>query len=189
MQAAFKSSYCGIFTFLQRRPVDRSWRNTNKHLRKTLQSPTWNSLSHQRISRRCIYNLYQYSFKVRSYRDCVLLVESSLYIISCERFSLGLIWSCKNVPFFRFRFTGNVDSICTNVWRNTKCGTEILKYFFNSATNTCQPFKYYSCLGNENKFDSLEQCNEMCGQSKWKLHLWRQMYLALTKRANQEKRP
>lgn len=60
---------------------------------------------------------------------------------------------------------GNVDSICTNVWRNTKCGTEVLKYFFNSATNTCQPFKYYSCLGNENKFDSLEQCNEMCGQN------------------------
>jgi len=63
------------------------------------------------------------------------------------------------------KICGNVDSICTNLWRNTKCGTEVLKYFFNSATNTCQPFKYYSCLGNENKFDSLEQCNEMCGQN------------------------
>ena len=33
-QAAYKSSYSGIFTFLQRRPVDRSWGNTKKHCRK-----------------------------------------------------------------------------------------------------------------------------------------------------------
>lgn len=64
---------------------------------------------------------------------------------------------CKNI-------CGTSYSICTNVWKNNKCGTEVLKYFFNSAANKCEPFKYYSCLGNENKFDSLQQCNEICGQ-------------------------
>jgi len=57
---------------------------------------------------------------------------------------------------------GDGGSICASVWKNNKCGTEVLKYYFNSATNMCQAFKYYSCLGNDNKFDSLQQCEEAC---------------------------
>lgn len=63
---------------------------------------------------------------------------------------------------------GDDESVCTNVWKNTKCGSEVLKYFYNSATNICQPFKFYSCVGNDNRFDTPQQCQNNCVQSKWK---------------------
>lgn len=59
---------------------------------------------------------------------------------------------------------GDDASICSNVWKNNKCGTEVVKYYFNSAANLCQEFKYYSCLGNDNKFDTLQLCQQTCVQ-------------------------
>lgn len=57
------------------------------------------------------------------------------------------------------------SAICTSVWKSNRCGTEELKYYFDPSTNMCQAFKYYSCVGNDNKFGSLKECQDSCASS------------------------
>ena len=35
-------------------------------------------------------------------------------------------------------------------------------WYFNSKLKSCRPFYYSGCGGNENRFDSLEECEEAC---------------------------
>nr|XP_058946642.1 uncharacterized protein LOC131774603 [Pocillopora verrucosa] len=65
---------------------------------------------------------------------------------------------CENI-------CGEGAVICTSVWRSNKCSTEELKYYFDPSTNMCQAFKYYSCVGNDNKFGSLKECQDSCASS------------------------
>uniref|UniRef100_A0A914I2C9 BPTI/Kunitz inhibitor domain-containing protein n=1 Tax=Globodera rostochiensis TaxID=31243 RepID=A0A914I2C9_GLORO len=37
------------------------------------------------------------------------------------------------------------------------------KFFFDFATKRCQPFVYLGCEGNENRFVTLSECKEKCG--------------------------
>lgn len=53
-----------------------------------------------------------------------------------------------------------------SVWRSNKCSMEELKYYFDFFINMCQVFKYYSCVGNDNKFGSLKECQDSCVLSK-----------------------
>jgi hypothetical protein len=46
------------------------------------------------------------------------------------------------------------------------CKAIIPKYFFNSKTQTCEQFDFGGCQGNENRFDSLDECNKECSSLK-----------------------
>ena len=37
-----------------------------------------------------------------------------------------------------------------------------IRYFFNSSSLTCQQFEFGGCNGNENRFDDIEICNNVC---------------------------
>jgi len=43
------------------------------------------------------------------------------------------------------------------------CLAVMPRYFFNPATGVCQPFTYGGCGGNENNFESIEECYGACG--------------------------
>lgn len=83
---------------------------------------------------------------------------SSLSDRKKKRFHLN--WSYNSIVCFLR--TGDGAPICSSVWKSNKCGTEVLKYYFNPTTNMCEAFKYYSCLGNDNKFDSIQLCQDAC---------------------------
>ncbi|KAF7637654.1 hypothetical protein Mgra_00002911 [Meloidogyne graminicola] len=56
-------------------------------------------------------------------------------------------------------------SICglTRDRGNSECGAiSEKKYFFDLNTKRCQPFLYLGCDGNENKFNSLNDCKSIC---------------------------
>ena len=36
------------------------------------------------------------------------------------------------------------------------------RYFFNTKSQQCEPFTYGGCGGNENNFESFEQCQKEC---------------------------
>ena len=36
------------------------------------------------------------------------------------------------------------------------------RYFYNSTSGRCEVFYYGGCSGNENKFMSIEECNQRC---------------------------
>lgn len=49
---------------------------------------------------------------------------------------------------------GGPDSYCHALHR---------KYFFNSETKKCEQFTYGGCGGNDNRFDTQEECEKHCG--------------------------
>lgn len=47
-----------------------------------------------------------------------------------------------------------------------RCGTTTLnRYFFNSATRTCEMFVYNGCAGNRNNFETMNQCLTYCNSA------------------------
>nr|CUU99114.1 hypothetical transcript [Hymenolepis microstoma] len=45
------------------------------------------------------------------------------------------------------------------------CSDYVLRYTFNSSTGRCEMFYYGGCEGNENRFESLEDCQRRCESS------------------------
>lgn len=37
-----------------------------------------------------------------------------------------------------------------------------LRYFFNVSTGRCEQFTYGGCCGNENNFETIEECKQVC---------------------------
>ncbi|XP_076052530.1 kunitz-type anticoagulant protein Ir-CPI-like isoform X1 [Oratosquilla oratoria] len=42
------------------------------------------------------------------------------------------------------------------------CEALMYRWGFNSATQRCEEFQYGGCQGNENNFESLEDCRDAC---------------------------
>uniref|UniRef100_A0A452S6B0 BPTI/Kunitz inhibitor domain-containing protein n=1 Tax=Ursus americanus TaxID=9643 RepID=A0A452S6B0_URSAM len=45
------------------------------------------------------------------------------------------------------------------------CRGYMTRYFYNNQSKKCEGFKYGGCLGNQNNFESLEQCKKTCEDS------------------------
>ena len=53
--------------------------------------------------------------------------------------------------------------ICTLPSDPGNCFAALQNYYFNSETGQCETFLYGSCGGNDNNFESLEECEAACG--------------------------
>ncbi|XP_076864905.1 tissue factor pathway inhibitor 2 isoform X1 [Brachyhypopomus gauderio] len=64
----------------------------------------------------------------------------------------------------------SVPVICQDVLDNGKCSASIPRYYYNSATKTCEEFIYTGCGGSNNNFVSKQSCMDVCGRrsKKWK---------------------
>ena len=51
---------------------------------------------------------------------------------------------------------------CTLPMDQGICQGNIQRYFYNTVTQRCEIFFWSGCLGNDNKFNSLHDCEEMC---------------------------
>ncbi|NXV94591.1 TFPI1 inhibitor, partial [Calonectris borealis] len=66
------------------------------------------------------------------------------------------------------------------------CRGYFSRYFYNKETKICEVFKYGGCLGNQNNFRNLEECQTTCqGNCKLSslflvLFLYKQCLLSLT---------
>ncbi|KAL5968807.1 Papilin [Taenia solium] len=47
-----------------------------------------------------------------------------------------------------------------------QCFDRLEKYGYDSRTGRCEKFLYTGCLGNENRFDTLEECERECGAAQ-----------------------
>jgi len=43
-----------------------------------------------------------------------------------------------------------------------RCHGTSYRYFYNYETEKCEEFVYSGCLGNDNKFDTLDECETFC---------------------------
>ncbi|XP_058567764.1 tissue factor pathway inhibitor [Neofelis nebulosa] len=53
-------------------------------------------------------------------------------------------------------------SFCALKADNGPCRAILTKFFFNIHTQQCEEFIYGGCEGNQNRFESLEECEEKC---------------------------
>ncbi|XP_077529623.1 kappaPI-actitoxin-Avd3a-like [Haemaphysalis longicornis] len=43
------------------------------------------------------------------------------------------------------------------------CVNRVPRFYFNTTTNTCDPFEWSGCRPNCNNFATLEECKRFCG--------------------------
>ncbi|XP_055967936.1 tissue factor pathway inhibitor [Sorex fumeus] len=55
-----------------------------------------------------------------------------------------------------------VNSFCAYKPDDGPCKALITRYFFNIRTQQCEEFIYGGCEGNQNRFETLEECKEQC---------------------------
>ncbi|CAH1791827.1 unnamed protein product, partial [Owenia fusiformis] len=55
---------------------------------------------------------------------------------------------------------------CTLPKDSGLCYASFQRYFFNTATKACEEFIYGGCDGNENNFESITECREVCGEEE-----------------------
>lgn len=52
--------------------------------------------------------------------------------------------------------------MCMQAKERGPCMAYHEKYYFNSYTAKCEKFIYGGCDGNDNRFDSLDECEHTC---------------------------
>ncbi|XP_003406008.1 tissue factor pathway inhibitor isoform X1 [Loxodonta africana] len=55
-----------------------------------------------------------------------------------------------------------INSFCALKADDGPCKARMKRFFFNIHTRQCEEFFYGGCEGNENRFESLEECKEKC---------------------------
>lgn len=56
------------------------------------------------------------------------------------------------------------DVHCQLPWDGGSCDESIPVFWFDAATNRCEPRSYGGCEGNANRFDTLASCEQDCAQ-------------------------
>jgi len=46
------------------------------------------------------------------------------------------------------------------------CRASIRMFYYNTSSGDCEEFMYGGCNGNENKYDTLEQCQRACASQQ-----------------------
>nr|6BX8_B Chain B, Tissue factor pathway inhibitor [Homo sapiens]6BX8_D Chain D, Tissue factor pathway inhibitor [Homo sapiens]6BX8_F Chain F, Tissue factor pathway inhibitor [Homo sapiens]6BX8_H Chain H, Tissue factor pathway inhibitor [Homo sapiens] len=55
-----------------------------------------------------------------------------------------------------------MHSFCAFKADDGPCRACMKRFFFNIFTRQCEEFCYGGCEGNQNRFESLEECKKMC---------------------------
>ncbi|POI34849.1 hypothetical protein CIB84_001399 [Bambusicola thoracicus] len=62
----------------------------------------------------------------------------------------------------KFKYDMELFLVCFENILNTCSAISKNRYFYNKETKICEIFKYGGCLGNQNNFKSLEECQTTC---------------------------
>ncbi|BFZ03061.1 hypothetical protein BsWGS_06100 [Bradybaena similaris] len=57
------------------------------------------------------------------------------------------------------------DNICALKSEKGNCKSMLFRYYYNSDTQMCGEFIYGGCGGNENNFETLDECESRCGNN------------------------
>ncbi|XP_049527513.1 papilin [Dermacentor silvarum] len=83
-----------------------------------------------------------------------------------------------------------LDPVCELPKKVGPCRGYFPRYYYNTTTDTCEPFIYGGCQGNANNFETLKKCETRCGgnltveDQSWKKHIMKPVALEDYIRAN-----
>ena len=60
-----------------------------------------------------------------------------------------------------------VHSFCAMRVDDGPCKAMIKRFFFNIHTQQCEEFIYGGCKGNQNRFETLEECKQKCTRGRF----------------------
>lgn len=82
------------------------------------------------------------------------MVYTSLHMAPCALFIHGL-------PTTKTVFVTGAG-VCSLPADAGSCVGSFPRFYYDSTSGRCQPFEYGGCRGNQNRFDSLEECGRTC---------------------------
>lgn len=65
-----------------------------------------------------------------------------------------------------FFFVAQFSDKCFFDQDRGNCSKSMSKYFYDKNDGLCKQFVYSGCGGNENRFDSKQECNDQCDQAQ-----------------------
>nr|XP_036856314.1 tissue factor pathway inhibitor isoform X2 [Manis javanica] len=113
------------------------------------------------------------------------LPNQMIYIMKKEEIfwaSVCLLLCCASVPLNAVPEEGEehgnvtdaelpplklVHSFCALKADDGPCKAMMKRFFFNIHTQKCEEFVYGGCEGNQNRFESLEECKEKCTRASY----------------------
>ena len=72
--------------------------------------------------------------------------------------------SVASINLFNSFFLCIGNNICGLEPETGSCEAYIPSYFYNATSEMCEMFIYGGCEGNANRFSTLDQCKETCGE-------------------------
>lgn len=74
----------------------------------------------------------------------------------------------------------NMTAICNLPPAPGPCRAAMPQWFYNPKKQRCMRFIYGGCGGNDNNFDTKEECKKACmrnkGKDRWSLKVWWEHY-------------
>lgn len=65
-----------------------------------------------------------------------------------------------------FNFVAHKFSdVCNQPPQTGPCRAYIPRYYFDTKSESCRQFTYGGCRGNDNRFETLDECETRCGES------------------------
>ena len=106
---------------------------------------------------------------------CTLQAVCSSFIVNC---SVSCNWNNNNInfnPYSTCTDTGMIactERACVNICslraETGDCRGYFPSYFYNHTSMRCERFIYGGCGGNQNRFNTSQECNQRCNPSKLK---------------------
>lgn len=124
----------------------------------------------------CLENILRLFVEVIILNFCVSFVANQL---ACSRITLvTLLINCRSffLPSDHWVCSGPLSLLATVSWRFTfyftgvcqlpssvgPCKGNFTRFFYDTNMKKCRPFSFGGCRGNQNKFDSMGECEASC---------------------------
>uniref|UniRef100_A0A8D0GDJ8 Tissue factor pathway inhibitor n=1 Tax=Sphenodon punctatus TaxID=8508 RepID=A0A8D0GDJ8_SPHPU len=108
---------------------------------------------------RYYFNIQTQQCEVFEYGGCEGNENNFLTVEECQEKCVVIESPVKKR---RGRFKKEKPNFCFLEQEPGICRGLISRYFYNHESQQCEKFKYGGCLGNQNNFQSLEECHNTC---------------------------